>query len=52
MPTSTLIPHVHVSAMEGVKTMLYVILGVGALYIVASRFEGHPLADAFLNIWA
>lgn len=42
-------PHIHISAMEGLVTILYVVIGLGAIHIVARRFEGHPAADAVLN---
>lgn len=45
-------PHVHISGLSALINALYVILVLGVLHIVANRFEGHPLADAFLSIWA
>jgi hypothetical protein len=44
-------PHVHVSAIEGVKITLIALIGIGVLHIAARKFEGHPLADAFLNVY-
>lgn len=42
-------PHVHISALQGFITILYVIVGLGIAHILARRFEGHPLADAVLD---
>lgn len=52
MPNTQLVPHAHISAIDGVKVGLYVFLFIGAIHIVARRFEGHPAGDAILNIWA
>lgn len=53
MPTtSDLIPHVHISAIEGFKVFLYFVVFVGVLHVIARKFEGHPLADTILDIWA
>lgn len=46
-----MIPHIHMSALEGVKVMLYVLIGLGILHVVARKFEGHPFADAFLSVY-
>lgn len=43
--------HVHISGFSAVINALYVIVIFGILHILARRFEGHPLADAFLDIW-
>ena len=43
--------HVHISGITALINALYVIVVFGVLHIVARRFEGHPLADAFLDIW-
>lgn len=43
--------HVHISGITAFINALYVIVVFGVLHIVARRFEGHPLADAFLDIW-
>ena len=48
---ATVAPHVHISALSGFIQALYVIVIIGVLHLVARKFEGHPLADAFLNIW-
>jgi len=48
---ATVAPHVHISGISAIINALYVILVLGLLHILANRFEGHPLADAFLNIW-
>jgi|SoimicMinimDraft_14_1059742.scaffolds.fasta_scaffold415881_1 hypothetical protein len=45
-------PHVHISGLSGLIQALYVIVVFGVLHLVARRYEGHPLADAFLDIWA
>lgn len=44
-------PHIHISALNGFVTALYVIILLGVAHIIARRFEGHPLADAFLNFF-
>lgn len=49
---ATVAPHVHISGISGIITALYVIAILGVFHIVAEKKEGHPLADAFLNIWA
>lgn len=51
MPTGSMTPHVHISALEGFKVCLYVLIGFGAAHVIARRYEGHPLADTFLDIW-
>lgn len=45
-------PHVHISGISAFIQALYVIVVLGLMHILAERKEGHPLADAFLNIWA
>lgn len=49
---ATVAPHVHISGLSALINALYVIVVFGAIHLIARRFEGHPLADAFLNIWA
>lgn len=44
-------PHVHISGISAVINALYVVLVLGVMNIIARKFEGHPLADAFLNIY-
>jgi hypothetical protein len=44
-------PHVHISGLSGVINALYVIAIFGVLVTVARRYEGHPLADAFRNVY-
>lgn len=44
-------PHVHISGISAFINALYVIVVFGLLHLLARRFEGHPLADAFLDIW-
>lgn len=43
--------HVHISGVTALINALYVIVVFGLLHVIAKRFEGHPLADAFLDIW-
>ncbi len=43
--------HVHISGITGVINALYVIVIFGLLLSLARRFEGHPLADAVLEIF-
>jgi hypothetical protein len=45
-------PHIHISALEGLVTALYVIVFLGAIHIIARKFEGHPFADAALDFLA
>jgi len=44
-------PHVHISGLSALINALYVIVVFGILHLLARRYEGHPLADSFLNIW-
>lgn len=44
-------PHVHVSAIEGVKIVLIAFIGLGTIHVIARKFEGHPFADAILNVY-
>jgi hypothetical protein len=44
-------PHVHINGISAFINALYVIIVFGLLHIAARRFEGHPMADAFLDIW-
>lgn len=44
-------PHVHISGLSAFVQALYVIVVFGVLHLVARRYEGHPMADAFLDIW-
>lgn len=43
--------HVHISGISAIINALYVIVVFGVLHLLARRFEGHPFADAWLNIW-
>lgn len=43
--------HVHISGITALINALYVIVIFGGLMAVAKRFEGHPLADAFLELF-
>lgn len=49
---ATVAPHLHISGISAVINALYVIVVLGIMHFAARRFEGHPLADAFLDIWA
>lgn len=44
-------PHVHISGLDGIINALFVITVFGTLMTIAKRKEGHPLADAFLEIF-
>jgi hypothetical protein len=44
-------PHVHISGLSAFIQALYVIVVFGVMHLLARRYEGHPLADAFLDIW-
>jgi hypothetical protein len=44
--------HVHISGITALINALYVIAVFGVIHLVARRFEGHPFADAWLDIWA
>ena len=48
---ATVAPHVHISGLTAFINALYVIVVFGVIHLAARHFEGHPLADAFLNIW-
>jgi hypothetical protein len=37
--------------MFGAVVLLYVLVGLGVLKLVAMRFEGHPLANAILEVY-
>jgi len=39
-------PHIHISAINGLIVMLYVVVGFGALNVLCRRFEGNRFADA------
>lgn len=43
--------HVHISGISAFIQALYVIAVFGALSALAKRFEGHPLADAWLELF-
>lgn len=44
-------PHLHMGFMFGLVVLLYVIVGLGLLKLVAMRFEGHPAAQAILEVY-
>lgn len=43
--------HVHVSALMGIVTLLYVVAGFGLLSALALRFKNHPAAQAWLDLY-
>lgn len=43
--------HVHVSALNAVVTVLYVIAGFGLLNALAMKFKDHPAAQAWLDLY-
>lgn len=43
--------HLHLGFMYGLVVFLYVLAFMGVTKIVALRFEGHPLADALLEVY-
>jgi len=45
-------PHIHVSALNGFKTALYIVIFLGIIHIAARRWEGHPLANMILSAYA
>lgn len=45
-------PHIHISALEGLVTALYVVIFLAVMHIAARRYEGHPFADAVLDFLA
>lgn len=50
--STNMLPHIHISAMEGFVTFLYVVISLAVVHIIARKFEGHPFADAVLNYLA
>lgn len=44
-------PHLHMGFMFGLIVSLYVLVFLGVLKLGAMRFEGHPLADAILEVY-
>lgn len=44
-------PHVHISAIEGLKIGLIAFIFLGCVHVAARHFEGHPFADALLNVY-
>ncbi len=43
--------HVHVSALAGIVTVLYVIAGFGLISALAMKFKEHPAAQAWLDLY-
>jgi hypothetical protein len=43
--------HVHVSAIMGLVTVLYVIAGFGLISALAMKFRNHPAAEAWLDLY-
>lgn len=46
-----MIPHVHISAIEGIKIGLIAFIFIGVVHVAARKFEGHPFADAILDVY-
>ena len=44
--------HVHISALQGVIVMLYVIVGLGTLHAFARKFPDSALSNAILDVIA
>lgn len=44
-------PHVHISGISAIINSLFVIAVLGVIMLLAKRFEGHPLADAWLELF-
>lgn len=45
------LPHIHVSALDGVKTMFYVIVGFGLIHIVARKYPNNSFANTWMNVF-
>ena len=43
--------HLHVGFMFGLVVLLYYLAFVGVIKALALRFEGHPLADAIVEVY-
>jgi hypothetical protein len=43
--------HVHVSALNALVTILYVVAGFGLLSALALKFNKHPAAQAWLDLY-
>jgi hypothetical protein len=43
--------HLHVGFLFGLIVFLYVLSFMGVMKLAAMRFEGHPLADAILEVY-
>ncbi len=43
--------HIHLSFMQGLVTFLYMLVFFGALKLLALKFQGHPAADAIIEIY-
>lgn len=43
--------HLHVGFMFGLVVFLYVLAFMGVFKLLALRYEGHPLADAILEVY-
>lgn len=41
----------HVSALAGIVTVLYVIAGFGLISALAMKFKEHPAAQAWLDLY-
>lgn len=45
-------PHVHISAVQTFINAIGVLIVLAVLHVIARKFEGHPAADAILNVFA
>lgn len=43
--------HLHVNAATAVSVFLMVIVTVGTANLVAKKYQGHPAADAWLDLF-
>lgn len=43
--------HLHLGFVQGLVVFLYVLVFMGVLKLVAMRFEGHPAANAILEVY-
>jgi hypothetical protein len=43
--------HLHVNAATAVSVFLMVVVTFGAANLVAKKYEGHPAADAWLDLF-
>lgn len=43
--------HLHLSFMAGLVVFLFYLAFAGSMKILALRYQGHPLADAILEVY-